>query len=223
LHNVALEQTEEFEVLSDDRPPHLLIYDHRGGDGLRLRCALARAGFHLNPTMVGPGRCPQAVDRADVDIAAIGLGGDVGGLIFAAELGSNAPWTQFVFWVDDSTAPPAVHAAQSLGIGRILGLAQLDDWMAGALMPLVRVARAKRLILEAEASVPESPAWTSSSPTRLALPEAERRFREAYLRRLLSETSNTKRAAQRAGVPYTTLCSMLKKLGISRDDGAPEA
>jgi transcriptional regulator of aromatic amino acid metabolism len=48
------------------------------------------------------------------------------------------------------------------------------------------------------------------------LPEAERQFRETYLRRLLSESPSAKKAAERAGVPYTTLCSMMKKLGLSK-------
>ncbi len=48
----------------------------------------------------------------------------------------------------------------------------------------------------------------------LALRQSEQQFRESYLRAVLSRSRSQKEAASLAGVPYTTLCSMLKKLGI---------
>ena len=50
----------------------------------------------------------------------------------------------------------------------------------------------------------------------MPLPEAERSFRESYLRGLLAQATNARIAAQKAGVPYTTLCSMLKKMGLEK-------
>jgi hypothetical protein len=46
------------------------------------------------------------------------------------------------------------------------------------------------------------------------LPRAERDFRVSYLRALLAEAPNRREAARRAGVPYRTLCDMVRKLRI---------
>jgi molybdenum-dependent DNA-binding transcriptional regulator ModE len=48
----------------------------------------------------------------------------------------------------------------------------------------------------------------------MPLPRAEREFRVAYLRTLLAEVPNRREAARRAGVPYRTLCDMVRKLRI---------
>jgi citrate lyase beta subunit len=46
------------------------------------------------------------------------------------------------------------------------------------------------------------------------LPRAERDFRVSYLRALLADAPNRREAARRAGVPYRTLCDMVRKLRI---------
>ena len=48
----------------------------------------------------------------------------------------------------------------------------------------------------------------------IPLPRAERDFRVSYLRALLAEVPNRREAARRAGVPYRTLCDMVRKLRI---------
>ena len=50
---------------------------------------------------------------------------------------------------------------------------------------------------------------------RLPLPTAEMRFRESYIRCLLTQSGSRQEAARRAGVPYRTMCEMIRKLGIS--------
>jgi len=47
-----------------------------------------------------------------------------------------------------------------------------------------------------------------------ALPDAERKFRLAYLSRLTRELRSSKAVANYAGIPHMTLCSMLRKLGL---------
>jgi len=49
----------------------------------------------------------------------------------------------------------------------------------------------------------------------MPLPLAENLFREAYIRRVLAETGNRRKAAEVAGIPYRTFCDILKKLGIA--------
>jgi molybdenum-dependent DNA-binding transcriptional regulator ModE len=39
-------------------------------------------------------------------------------------------------------------------------------------------------------------------------------FRESYIRFLLGESGSRQEAARRAGVPYRTMCEMIRKLGI---------
>ena len=48
----------------------------------------------------------------------------------------------------------------------------------------------------------------------IPLPRAERDFRVSYLRALLAQAPNRREAAKRAGVPYRTLCDMVRKLRI---------
>ena len=52
-------------------------------------------------------------------------------------------------------------------------------------------------------------------PARLPLPTAEMQFRESYIRFLLGESGSRQEAAKRAGVPYRTMCEMIRKLGIA--------
>ena len=94
-------------------------------------------------------------------------------------------------------------------------LTRLFGWLDGALPSLARMARARHEHLSAERMLPPLPSpddWNDDGAP--PLPQAERLFREAYLRQLLSRSGNRTIAARRAGVPYTTFCSMLKKLGL---------
>jgi molybdenum-dependent DNA-binding transcriptional regulator ModE len=49
----------------------------------------------------------------------------------------------------------------------------------------------------------------------MPLPTAEMQFRESYIRCLLTQSGSRQEAARRAGVPYRTMCEMIRKLGIS--------
>jgi len=48
----------------------------------------------------------------------------------------------------------------------------------------------------------------------MPLPTAEMQFRESYIRFLLAQSGSRQEAAKRAGVPYRTMCEMIRKLGI---------
>ena len=127
----------------------------------------------------------------------------------AAALNVQQPWVETIFWFDARTGTAAAAAAASLGMTRVLTFEDLITWVGAALESLVGVARAPAL-MRAQREMPPLP--IREPQVCLPLPEAERRFREIYLRRILLESPQYSVAAQRAGVPYTTLCSMVKKL-----------
>jgi transcriptional regulator of acetoin/glycerol metabolism len=77
------------------------------------------------------------------------------------------------------------------------------------------MARAHREHLDGESALPPLPRdHVEEEGAITPLPEAERRFRETYLRRLLADSTSNTVAARRAGLPYTTFYSMLKKLNL---------
>jgi hypothetical protein len=200
--------------LAANNLPTMLIFDPDGRSAQHLAGVMQHRGTPVR-TVVVERRVPSHVlDRHGAEIAAIRLCSGAEGLVFAVDLSRAQPWVQIVFWTEGGHDAPEVAAAHSLGITRVLGLAQLASWFAVALAPLARYARARREMLAAQALVPDPPPCATPQPTTLSLPEAERRFREAYLRRVLSESSSHREAAVRAGVPYTTLCSMVNKLGL---------
>jgi len=64
--------------------------------------------------------------------------------------------------------------------------------------------------------VPRPPTLSAATdrPTSMPLPTAEMQFRESYIRYLLTESGSRQEAARRAGVPYRTMCEMIRKLDI---------
>jgi hypothetical protein len=198
--------------------PHLLVFDTRVERASGLVQELRAGGARLDVTIFDLVRESKLLDRERIEVAAINLDGAAPeGLVFAAELSARVPSAQFVFWFDGEKSSPGEEAARSLGVQRIVPRSRLVEWLAVALEPLARIARAKREQAEAEAALPRIPgpeADRSSAP--MPLPEAERSFRESYLRALLAQATNARIAAQQAGVPYTTLCSMLKKMGLEK-------
>jgi hypothetical protein len=150
----------------------------------------------------------------EIDVAIASLADDrFEGLGLAAALNVQQPWVESVFWFDARTGTAAAAAAASLGMTRVLTFEDLITWVGAALESLVGVARARRALMRAQREMPPLPV-REPQQVFLPLPEAERRFREIYLRRILFESPHYTVAAQRAGVPYTTLCSMLKKLSL---------
>jgi hypothetical protein len=162
-----------------------------------------------NARGIGPDGANEQIDVALVSLADARFDG----LAFGAELGAAFPWIEIVYWFDEGGATPFAAAARSVGVRRVIPLTRLFDWLEGALPNLARMARARREHLSAERMLPPLPSQAGVEDD-VALPQAERLFREAYLRQLLSRSGNRTIAARRAGVPYTTFCSMLKKLGL---------
>ena len=196
--------------------PRVLVFDLDSGRGLSLAASLRRLPHEIvvsvtNARGTGPDGAGDQLDVALVSLADARFDG----LAFGAELGATFPWIEIVYWFEEGGAAPLAAAARSVGVRRMIPLTRLFGWLDGALPSLARMARARHEHLSAERMLPPLPSpddWNDDGAP--PLPQAERLFREAYLRQLLSRSGNRTIAARRAGVPYTTFCSMLKKLGL---------
>jgi len=193
-----------------------LVFDLLGERGLSLAGSLRLARDELIVSIASARGIGPDVAGEEIDVALVSLSdARFDGLAFGAELGATFPWIEIVYWFDEGGATTFAAAAKSLGVRRVIPLARLLGWLDGALPNLTRMARARREHLSAERELPPLPSPESSEAGVAApLPQAERLFREAYLRQLLWSSASRTIAARRAGVPYTTFCSMLKKAGL---------
>ena len=150
----------------------------------------------------------------------LALGGrDVSALAIGAKAVQRNPFTEVVFYCDNSDAPE-VAAAAVLGITRIVPARTWRRWLARARQS----ARARRVpaargggVRGGRAASADAGGRSSDGPARLPLPTAEMQFRESYIRFLLGESGSRQEAARRAGVPYRTMCEMIRKLGIGAE------
>jgi hypothetical protein len=144
------------------------------------------------------------------------------GIALGIALGKQAPSAEMVFLIDNRN-DPELRVARDMGITRFVEIRNVESWLAMALEPLARLARAQRELQEARREVSGLDIWKTDKggaerddTTRiLPLAVAERRYREAYLRGVMAKADGRRNAARIAGVPYTTFCLMLRKLGIS--------
>jgi DNA-binding NarL/FixJ family response regulator len=157
---------------------------------------------------------------AGADLVLLALGGrNVSALATGAEAVQRNPFAEVVFYCDNPDAPE-VSAAGVLGITRIVPAQQMVGWLSRAGELLARGAFLRRAAAAAIASAPRPPTLASvvdQSPRPIPLPTAEMQFRESYIRHLLTQSGGRQEAARRAGVPYRTMCEMIRKLGISAD------
>jgi hypothetical protein len=218
LHDEAAPMGDAAKQGESEPRPNLLIFDPRVERATGLAQELRAGGARLDVIIFDVHLDPALLAQDRIEVAAINLDGATPeGLVFAAELSARVPSAQFVFWCDGEGSSPGGEAARSLGMQRIVPQSRLVEWLAAALAPLARIARAKREQAAAEAALPSLPGPDMNrGGAPMPLPEAERNFREAYLRALLAQATNARIAAQQAGVPYTTLCSMLKKMGLEK-------
>jgi DNA-binding NarL/FixJ family response regulator len=167
--------------------------------------------------VTGPDTRAVHHDLFPADLVLLALGGrQVSALATGAEAVQRNPYAEVIFYCDDPEAPE-VSAAAVLGITRIVPAQNMAAWLARAGGLLARGASLRRAAAATIAVAPEPPTLTTSAldAARLPLPTAEMRFRESYIRCLLTQTGSRQEAARRAGVPYRTMCEMIRKLGIS--------
>ncbi len=136
------------------------------------------------------------------------------GIAVAVELRRIAPDVEIVFVVDDPTVPE-VQVAWDLGWERLVSSASLEEWLDRGLKPLAKFARLKRELTMARQDAETACAGNVvPEVSNLPLNVAERRYRETFLRSKMATAGERRAAALLAGVPYTTFCVMLRKLGI---------
>jgi hypothetical protein len=175
---------------------------------------LARSPLRLELHLISGGPdSPRLRDGITVTIIRLGrhqLEALSWGIAAQEQLG----YPELVFVVD-SLDDPAAQCLRACGVQRIFTEAGCCEWLGKTghlLAEIARGRRAQRTLASLPLPPPEQPAaFEAPLP---ALFEAEQRFREAYVRRLMASGCSRKEAAARAGVPYRTLCSILATIGL---------
>jgi hypothetical protein len=158
--------------------------------------------------------CGQPPLTATFDIIAVRLARDeFDPLSWAFEVRKDLGEPELVFVIDPS-APSASDGLRSTGLKWVVSLGDAPTWLPGALGPLAQMARGRALVREAQAIVPPLPGPCGSFTEGLF--EAERSFREIYVRALLGASGTRRHAAQLARVPYRTFINIITKLGLVR-------
>jgi DNA-binding NarL/FixJ family response regulator len=223
--NSTTPQAVELQINGDveliDEPGHqteiarAVVVDDNPRRAAALAAALKMSG-QLVVTVVGPGDQALRTELLPADLVLLALGGrEVSALGIGAEAVQRNPFAEVVFYCDNPDAPE-VSAASVLGITRIVPAQHMATWLARGGALLARGACLRRAAAACAAAVPRPPtlAAVTEGPSRLPLPTAEMQFRESYIRFLLGESGSRQEAARRAGVPYRTMCEMIRKLGI---------
>jgi len=192
-----------------------VIVDDNQRRAISLAAALKLSG-DLLVTVVAPNDPVLRTELLPADLVLLALGGrEVSALGIGAEAVQRNPFTEVVFYCDNPDAPE-VAAASVLGITRIVPAQHMTAWLSRGGNLLARGACLRRAAAACAAAVPRPPTLSTvnDGPARLPLPTAEMQFRESYIRFLLGESGSRQEAARRAGVPYRTMCEMIRKLGI---------
>jgi len=192
-----------------------VVVDDNPRRAAALAAALKLSG-PLSVTVVAPEDPVLRDELLPADLVLLALGGrEVSALGIGAEAVQRNPFAEVVFYCDNPDAPE-VSAASVLGITRIVPAQQMAAWLSRGGALLARGACLRRAAAACASAVPRPPtlAAVTEGPSRLPLPTAEMQFRESYIRFLLGESGSRQEAAKRAGVPYRTMCEMIRKLGI---------
>jgi len=202
-------------LLSEGAAPSMLIVDASEERTSAVRGWARRRGGVRPLFAVTTGAALEIIERDGPEVAIVDLlFRGARGISVAAQIRLLAPDVEVVFVTSDRGAPE-VQAAFDLGWQRIVASEGLEGWLERALLPLCRLASLRRQISLAQAVVAELAAGNVvPGPSDLPLGVAERRYRETFLRGKLALAGGRREAARMAGVPYTTFCVMLRKLGI---------
>ena len=212
----SLGEREAIELRRQTETARVVVVDDNQLRASTLATALKGASDTI-VVVTGPDSRAMHHDLFPADLVLLALGGrQVSALATGAEAVQRNPYAEVIFYCDDPDAPE-VSAAAVLGITRIVPAQNMAAWLARAGALLARGAYLRRAAAATIAGAPEPPTLTTSAldAARLPLPTAEMRFRESYIRCLLTQSGSRQEAARRAGVPYRTMCEMIRKLGIS--------
>jgi DNA-binding NarL/FixJ family response regulator len=212
----TLEHREEMESRRQAETARVVLVDDNQVRAATLAATLKGASDAI-VVVTGPDSRAVHHDLFPADLVLLALGGrQVSALATGAEAVQRNPYAEVIFYCDDPDAPE-VAAAAVLGITRIVPAQSMAAWLTRAGVLLARGAYLRRLAAATVAASPEPPMLETAAleAARLPLPTAEMRFRESYIRCLLTQSGSRQEAARRAGVPYRTMCEMIRKLGIS--------
>jgi CheY-like chemotaxis protein len=226
-NSIALQETTDFpstdelaarrEMLGGQQPRTVLVVDT---DPTRIANLRRWAGHHPGVRVSFASSSGEAVDittRERPEVVVLDLlfkGGR--GIALAIQLARIGDDLELLLMADDAGAPE-VQAAWDLGWHRLVAWDEATEWLDRGLEPLAALVSLKRQMASARR---EADALCAGSivpgvgATALPLGEAERRYREMFLRSKLALAGGRRQAAEMAGVPYTTFCVMLRKLGI---------
>jgi hypothetical protein len=207
----------------DSRAIQLLVVDRNLERGRALTRGLDCA---FQQVVVAPDALCNALEngREGFDVIVSVVDADsLDALALICQRHGSLGYPELVFVVDHWWQPEA-QALRSAGLERILWAHRAPAWLAAAVPSLAGLARANRLRVAAMTQIPALPEEAFNWPPRqiATLPQAESRYREAFLRLLLTTEGSRRAAAQRAGVPYRSFCQMLRKLGIDPAEGSSE-
>lgn len=208
--------TKLLDVGRDDMPssPSVGILGSDQEDSARMAARLRELRPDSQVSVLSSGDdAPLACEKLDVLLVALGVGVSKLGFVFS--LLPENPWMHTVFMCSGQLCPE-VEAVRCLGARYVVAEPEGWSWLEGALLPLTRHSRALRALKAAQVTLPPRLPMEDGSVQApwLALPEAEQRFRESYLRGILARARTQREAALLAGIPYTTLRSMIEKLLI---------
>jgi DNA-binding NarL/FixJ family response regulator len=212
----TLGQRDELEPRRQAEAARVVLVDDNQLRASALAAALKGASDQV-VVVTGPDSRTVRHDLFPADLVLLALGGrQVSALATGAEAVQRNPYAEVIFYSDDPDAPE-VAAAAVLGITRIVPAQSMAGWLSRAGALLARGAYLRRSAAATIAAAAEPPTLASAAldGARLPLPTAEMRFRESYIRCLLTQSGSRQEAARRAGVPYRTMCEMIRKLGIS--------
>lgn len=203
------------DALSASRTPVVLVVDTTPH---RVAAIKAWSWQHrgVRPVVASTASAAYEVaSREQPEVALVNLmfrGGR--GIAVAVELRRVCPGIEPVFVVEDPSVPE-VQAARDLGWERLVAADSLEEWLNRGLKPLAKLAKLQRQVTAAQRDA-ETLAAGNVVPAvpSLSLDAAERRYRETFLRSTMATAGGRRAAARLAGVPYTTFCVMLRKLGI---------
>jgi hypothetical protein len=134
---------------------------------------------------------------------------------------------EIVFLTGDGAARPLAEALGCAGVRYLVEEASGARWLVKHAAALAEHARARRWVAETRARLPHPhrPPSTEVEEDRRPAParlfSAEQSFRTAYLQLLLATSRTRREAAEKAGIPYRTLCHLMEKLGLSMRPVSP--
>ena len=189
-----------------------LLVSESPDTALALAEQLARS-TRLDVVVASPPEPLISARTKPFDIAIVELGAGLSSLDWSLQMRGALGQPELVF-VADSAVDAGAAGLRELGIGPILTATSLTDWLTHAAPSLVKMARARRALVEAGAALPRVP--DDDAPPSLGLFAAEQRFRESYVRALIGRTNSRRDAAAEAHICYRTFCHIIKKLGLTR-------